>query len=101
MTRRDLPLPQQAVQACHATYEAAKSFPCDTHPHFCLCAVRDEARLHLEMEKLRMAGIQVRAFYEPDRNNELTAFATEAISGEKRRHFRNFQLLRTEEAVAA
>jgi hypothetical protein len=50
------------------------------------------------MEKLREAGIRLQAFYEPDLNNELTAFATEPIGSDKRHLFRNFQLLKAESA---
>lgn len=90
--------PQQAVQSGHAIWEASKAFSHLTvdHPHFCICAVKDEKRLLHDMEKLSQLGIQLRAFYESDLNNELTAFATEPISGDRRWHFRNFQLLKAE-----
>ena len=37
---------------------------------------------------------RVYRFHEPDINNELTAFATERVSGEDREHFKRFNLLR-------
>lgn len=50
------------------------------------------------MDKLLKAGIQLRAFHESDLENQLTAFATEPISEDKRHLFRNFQLLRAEQS---
>jgi hypothetical protein len=84
------------VQAGHAIWEASQAFSVDAkdHPHFCLCAVRDEARLRHDLDKLVKAGVRCAAWYEPDQQNQLTAFATEPITGERRRLFRNFQLLR-------
>lgn len=102
ITRRDLPITQQAVQASHAALEAGKAFAdsLDPHPHFCICAVRDEKRLRHDLDKLVKAGIRIAAWYEPDfENNPLTAFATEPISGERRHLFRNFQLLKADEPV--
>lgn len=95
ITRRDLPFAQQSVQCGHAIWEASQANPGTTeHPHFCLCAVKDEKRLRHDFEKLQKEGIHLYPFYEADRDNELTAFATGPISGQKRRLFRNFQLLK-------
>lgn len=86
------------MQSAHAALEAGKAFAdrLEPHPHFCICAVRDEKRLHHDLDKLVKAGIQICAWYEPDQNNELTAFATEPCKKEQRRLFRNFQLLKLE-----
>lgn len=51
------------------------------------------------MEKLKVAGVKLTPFYESDLNNQLTAFATEPITGEQRKLFRNFQLLKAESLV--
>ncbi len=102
ITRRDLPITQQAVQSGHAIWEASQAFSQlqTEHPHFCLCAVKDEKRLRHDLDKLVKAGIRITAWYEPDfENNPLTAFATEPISGERRHLFRNFQLLKAGEPV--
>jgi hypothetical protein len=88
-----------AVQAAHAALEAGKQFASELnpHPHFCICAVRDEARLKHDLDKLVKSGVRIATWYEPDRNNELTAFATEPIRTPEQRHlFRNFQLMRSQ-----
>lgn len=84
------------MQAGHAAYEAGRKFShlASDHPHFCICAVRDEKRLAHDLSKLKALGIKIAEWREPDRNNELTAFATEPIYGELRHHFRNFQLIK-------
>jgi hypothetical protein len=84
------------VQSAHAAWEAGKAFShlASEHPHFCVCAVRDERRLLHDLDKLKKLGIRVVEWREPDRNNELTAFATEPITPDRKHLFRNFQLLR-------
>ena len=62
-----------------------------------LCAVKNEDKLHKARDKLIREGVKVKSFYEPDRNNELTALCTETITGERRKIFRDFQLLRGEQ----
>ena len=96
ITRRDLPFEKCTVQCGHAIWEASKAFSHLTveHPHFCICSVRDEKRLRHDMEKLCRSGVKLREFYEEDLDNQLTAFATEPIYGERRHLFRNFQLLK-------
>jgi hypothetical protein len=69
--------------------------PTYPHPHFCLCAVTDEQSLKNEMERLRDHGIQICPWYEPDKENELTAFATAPISGDLRKHCRKLKLLKS------
>tara|TARA_B100000614_G_scaffold262909_1_gene300496 strand:+ start:72110 stop:72298 length:189 start_codon:yes stop_codon:yes gene_type:complete len=44
-------------------------------------------------DALDKAGISYRLFREPDRNNEVTALATETLRGERRSFFKRFQLL--------
>jgi hypothetical protein len=93
--RNDLSVAQQVVQSCHAVIEVAKSllpaeFP---HPHIVVCAIPDERRLFQCLERLRRCGIAHRAFYEPDRDNELTAIGTEPIFGERRRLFKGYRCL--------
>jgi len=58
-----------------------------------LCAVRDEERLERAAEKLERKGIRLRRWREPD-IDQLTAIATEPISGDARRYFKDFQLLK-------
>lgn len=84
------------MQAAHAAYEAGNAFYslAAEHPHFAVCAVKDERRLLHDLAKLKELGIRIIEWREADLNDELTAIATEPISGEMRRHFRNFQLLK-------
>lgn len=41
-----------------------------------------------------MQGIQFSRFHEPDRNNELTAIATEPVADGDRRIFRKLELVK-------
>jgi hypothetical protein len=95
--RKDLPHPQQVVQASHACIEATKAFLNDNleHPHLVVLGVKDENQLKKSAHKLDLAGIQYRLFIEPDRNGEATALTTEVITSDEQRHlFRNYQLLK-------
>lgn len=56
--------------------------------------MKNEAKLHKIRQYLVQNNIQHAHFYEPDIGNELTALATEPITGERRRLFRKFQLLK-------
>lgn len=92
--RQDLSHPQQVVQACHAVIESTLFSPSKPpHPNVIVCAVRDERRLLSLAGRLAREGIAFRIFQEPDRGDEYTALATETVRGERRRIFRNLQLL--------
>ena len=93
VVRRDLTPAQCAVQACHAVLEIGRSFVPKEHPHLVLCGVRDESALAKSLKRIQDAGISCEAFREPDIGNALTAFATEPVSGDARRHFKSFKLL--------
>jgi hypothetical protein len=60
-----------------------------------LLGVKNEQQLHKAYQSLVASGIQVAAFEEPDRNNELTAIASAPLpeDSEQRHLFRRFQLL--------
>lgn len=83
VTRRDLPLGQQAIQACHALREFTAQHPeVDlqwylTSNHLALLEVPDETALSLLAEKANREGIKFSLFREPDRGDELTAVAFE------------------------
>ncbi|MEM9347587.1 MAG: peptidyl-tRNA hydrolase [Planctomycetota bacterium] len=96
LVRTDLPPAQQAVQSCHASIEAARQFlePDAHHPHLVVCGVRGEEALHQARDRLEALGIRCCAFVEPDRDHEVTALATEPLSGGRRRLLRRFKLLR-------
>lgn len=93
--RRDLSFPQQVVQSCHAAIEAAKSLfsPELDHPHLVVCGIRDERQLHRALRKVEQAGIKCCPFYEPDRGNELTSFATEPVFSDRRHIFKRYNCL--------
>jgi len=96
--REDLTHPQQVVQACHAVIEAVKATPPENeHPNVIVCAVHDERRLISLAGRLARDGITFRVFNEPDMDGQATALATEIVSGDRRRAFRNLQLLSAQE----
>ena len=101
ITRRDLSFPQKAVQAGHAIFEASQEFrqTYTQHPNLILCEVRDEQRLSSVIKKLQKNNIKFVAFHEPDRDNELTAVCTEPVTGEARRVFRDYQLIKENKNV--
>jgi len=101
--RKDLPHPQQVVQASHACIEATKAFldPDLEHPHLVVVGVNDEHRLFKCANKLERAGVKFKMFLEPDRNDEYTALATEPVFGETRTIFRNYTLLGASEGGGA
>lgn len=100
--RQDISAVQQAVQACHASIEAAKAFSLEDlheHPSVIILSIKNESKLHEIRNYLIDNGIQHVHFYEPDIDDQLTALATEPIFGDRRRLFRKFQLLRHKEAA--
>lgn len=101
--RRDLSRAQQAVQACHACIEVARSLipPCDEHPYLVLIGVKSEPSLRTVLYRLDRLGIACQPFHDSDLENALTAIATEPVRGEQRRHFRRYQCLREESPAQA
>ena len=90
LVRRDLTLEQQAVQACHAAFEAGFQFgrPVDTpSPNLVFLGVNDRKHL-LEMQlRLKYADISAAVFTEEDDGVGETALATAPIVGRHRRYF--------------
>ncbi len=105
VVREDLTVPQQAVQACHAAIKASRSFLPETailnSPNLVVCTIRDEESLKEMLEMVHRSGINACSFQEEDLNGETTAFATELISGEKRRVFRKCRLMKGKSLRAA
>lgn len=99
LVRRDIPAAQQSVQACHAAIEAARKFlaPGDEHPHLVLCGIADGSMLLRERERLDARGVRTACFYEPDIGGELTAIATEPLSGDARRLMRRYKILKEQD----
>jgi hypothetical protein len=83
------------VQACHACLEASRAFLSSEqdHPFLIVCGVPDERRLGRCRDRLERAGVRFRAFFEPDRGDQLTALATEPLRGPRRAFFRDYRLL--------
>ena len=97
--RRDLSPPQQAVQACHACIEVARTLlpSGDEHPHLVLCGVKSEHHLHRVLRHLERIEVAFRPFFDTDLDSQLTAIATEPVRGEQRSRFRRYQCLREKE----
>ncbi len=63
------------------------------HPSVIICVVKSETKLKEIAAELSDQKIKYSAFNEPDKNNELTAIASEPITGMDREAFKRFQLL--------
>ena len=98
--REDLTPSQQAVQACHACIDVARTlFPhYEGVPFLVLCGLRDEKQLVDAFERIKNLGIKCQKFREPDLDNQTTAFATGLVSGDDRRLFRKYRLLKIDTA---
>ena len=97
ITRRDLSIPQQAVQACHAAIEASIDSLISSEedpPHLVLCTARTLRQLENCEKKLARAGVRFRTFHEPDLDNQLTAICTEPVCANKRHLFRAYQCMK-------
>jgi hypothetical protein len=98
ITREDLDGPQFAVQAIHATFESLRKSPypqSNEHPHVILCAAKDELALHRLLRKFAARGIILYPFYEPNRDNEMTALASSVVYN--RQPFRKLKLFRSQQ----
>lgn len=96
--RLDISVPQQAVQSCHAAIECANCFglkDLPDHPSVIILGVKNEAKLQQARRFLIENQIQHVHFYEADMDDQLTALACEPISGDRRKLFRKFQLLKS------
>jgi len=95
ITRNDLTIPQQTVQSCHACIEATKNFHDNIrgHPHLVVCGVEDELQLIKVIGYLE-EKIPFIVWREPDMDDQITAIATIPISGEQRKLFRKFKLIK-------
>ena len=83
VTRADLTVGQQAVQAAHAAVEYARlfrKFAMLEHPTIVMVVVRDEEYLRELAVDVFARTDQIAEFHEPDLGGALTAFAT---SGEQ------------------
>lgn len=94
ITRRNIGNAQKAVQSVHAAIEATRAFIKDgqEHPSVIITEVKSEEKLKKVMEELN-GIVNYKIFREPDRNNEITALATEPVYGDTRKLFSRFQLI--------
>lgn len=96
ITRSDLSPRQQLVQTNHASIEAVRNGLISTHsahPHLVLCSVPNEQELNELTYKLQNKKIGFSIFTEPDLNNQITAIATEPLTGNRRNPLRNLPLI--------
>lgn len=91
--RADLSFAQKAVQSGHALLELSRKFPLEAevdHPYLII--------LEVPYEELLLIGdripVESVGFYESDLNNEITSVAFTRVSGEARKHFKKFKLLK-------
>lgn len=96
LVRRDQSFGQIVVQTAHACIEATRQFiNADLeHPHLIAVHINSEEKLLKEHQRLLDLGIRCILFREPDIGNQATAIATEPIYGDRRRHFRKYQLVK-------
>jgi 2-keto-3-deoxy-L-rhamnonate aldolase RhmA len=95
VVRRDIPLEDQAVQACHAALEAGYAFaaPANT-ASLVLLSVEDEHALNDLAKVLAVKEVAHTLFFEPDNDMGHSALATRPVTGETRGLFRELPLWR-------
>lgn len=82
------------VQAGHAVFESAlRHSKTLQHPHFVVLGFKNEQQLEKAYQQISSFDIKLYPFYEPDRDNEFTAFATESIFENKRHLFKKYNCL--------
>ena len=90
ITRRDLPLAIQAVQATHAAIDFQHEHPAESshwqrHSNYlAILTTEDEKSLIDLIVKASLRGIKYTVFREPDINNEITAVALEPTPDSKK-----------------
>lgn len=95
ISRRDIPLAQQSVQASHAAVEYAYCYgrPADHHPSYIHLTIRDKTQLENLRARLHESGIKTAEFHEPYKDWGLTAIACQ-LTEENRHHLKKLQLWR-------
>lgn len=83
ISRRDLKLPYQAVQAGHAAIQFQHEYPklaknwFHNSNYLIFLSVNNEEELKSLIDRAKSENIQISVFTEPDINNEITAIALE------------------------
>lgn len=92
-----MPLEQIVVQTAHAGMEMVRRGYLPSHydhPNLVVIGIDNEPKLHRTLDKIRTGGVECIPFHESDRSDELTAFATEPVVGERRQMFRRYNCFR-------
>lgn len=71
------------------------------HPHLVLCGVATERDLLAAADRLERAGIRFALFREPDRNDEVTALATEPLGSARRGVLGRYRCLTRSDLLSA
>lgn len=90
------------MQACHAVDASARQglLPADqVHPHRALLAVKGLPELEAAQRWLTENGVRFALFEEEDLGGQPTALASETVTGERRKIFRRFSLLKEKKPV--
>lgn len=83
--RTDLPLPQIAVQAAHATLEAPQAFT-----SLILISIKNKYQLEKALTHVKSLGLATYEFFEPSWDYGFTSFAVEPVTDKT--PFRRYQL---------
>lgn len=100
ISRRDVPLSQQAIQAAHAGIEYARLFTINSSPSYINLTARDKHELESIRARLHEAGFSTSEFHEPYKNWGLTSIAC-LLSEEDRHLLHGFPLWRLPTQAAA
>lgn len=93
--RRDLPLQDQLVQACHSSMEAGSAFKEPGHiPNLILLDAKDSNHLEEISSFLDSNFIRYYKFYEPDDQMGYTSITTEPLTPERKKKLSNFKMWR-------
>ena len=90
ISRRDLPLPYQAVQSAHAGIQFQHEYPelaknwFHNSNYLIFLSVNNEEELNSLIDRAMSKNIKISIFREPDINNEITAIALEPCDDSKR-----------------
>lgn len=86
VVRQDLVAEQQAVQACHAAWQAgSETGVAGASPNLVLLHVPHEEALHRLAQTVEEKGIRYALFFEPDGDMGYSALTTEPLSCRKQR----------------
>ena len=87
ISRKDIPLAQQAIQAGHSAIEYAYLYgrPADHHPSYIHLSVKDKSELESLKLTLESEGIKTSEFHEPYKNWGLTSISCQLTGGQRQR----------------